>query len=190
VPGVWLPGPTSIECAARREERTCSLVAQGCRWSGHHLGRDRQPRQGRVWYSRKVPQRTWTRADLRGRRGTVTCRYGRGWTCCRQMACKRSAVRARLAPQVRSEIRTNRTASTAGKYSNGGRLGRRMCVRSGIYRGWDCWQNSGFQVLNRRWSVGHLRKSPCHRSRDSWHPLHPPPSWKAISASDCCRICK
>jgi hypothetical protein len=47
------------------------------------------------------------------------------------MACKRSAVRARLAPQVRSEIRMTRTASTAGKYSNGGRMGRRMCVRIG-----------------------------------------------------------
>jgi len=47
------------------------------------------------------------------------------------MACKRSAVRARLAPLVRSEIRTNRTGSTAGKYSNGGRVGRRMCVRMG-----------------------------------------------------------
>jgi hypothetical protein len=41
------------------------------------------------------------------------------------------AVRDRLAPLVRSEIRTIRTASTAGKYSNGGRLGRRMCVRIG-----------------------------------------------------------
>ena len=62
---------------------------------------------------------------------TVTCGDGRGWTCCRQMACKRSAVRARLAPLVRSVIRTNRTASTAGKYSNGGRVGRRTCVRIG-----------------------------------------------------------
>jgi hypothetical protein len=47
------------------------------------------------------------------------------------MACKRSAVRARLAPQVRSKTRTNRTASTAAKYSNGGRLGRRIRVRIG-----------------------------------------------------------
>ena len=47
-------------------------------------------------------------------------------------ACKRSAVRARLAPLVRSEIRTNRTASTAAKYSNGGRLGRRTCIRTGV----------------------------------------------------------
>ena len=34
------------------------------------------------------------------------------------MACKRSGVRIPLAPQVRSEIRTVRTASTAAKYSN------------------------------------------------------------------------
>ena len=44
-------------------------------------------------------QLTRTRADLRGRGRTVTCTERRGWTCCRQMACKRSAVRARLAPQ-------------------------------------------------------------------------------------------
>jgi hypothetical protein len=49
-------------------------------------------------YSTEVQQHTRTRADLRGRGRTVTCGYGRGWTCCRQMACKRSAVRARLAP--------------------------------------------------------------------------------------------
>ena len=49
-------------------------------------------------YSRKVQQLTRTRADLRGRGRTVTCTDGRGWTCCLVMACKRSAVRARLAP--------------------------------------------------------------------------------------------
>jgi transposase len=59
--------------------------------------------------------------DCAGRRSTGQIR----------MACKRSAVRARLAPLVRSEIRTIRTVSTAGKYSNGGRVGRRMCVRIG-----------------------------------------------------------
>src|SRR5580700_8272356 len=53
-------------------------------------------------YSTEVQQLTWTQADVQGRERTVTCRDGRGWTCCRQMACKRSAVRARLAPpQVR-----------------------------------------------------------------------------------------
>jgi hypothetical protein len=80
---------------------------------------------------REVQQLTRTRADVRGRERTVTRTDGRGWTCCRQMACKRSAVRARLAPLVRSEIRTDRTGSTAAKYSNGGRVGRRTCVRIG-----------------------------------------------------------
>jgi len=55
-------------------------------------------RRGWQWYSTEVQQLTRTRADLRGRGRTVTCTDGRGWTCCRQMACKRSAVRARLAP--------------------------------------------------------------------------------------------
>ena len=56
------------------------------------------PRRGWQRYSTEVQQLTWTRADLRGRARTVTCGYGHGWTCCREMACKRSAVRARLAP--------------------------------------------------------------------------------------------
>ena len=47
-------------------------------------------------------------------------------------ACKSSAVRVHLSPLVRCEIRTNRTASTAVKYSHGGRLGRRTCVRNRI----------------------------------------------------------
>jgi hypothetical protein len=48
------------------------------------------------------------------------------------VACKRSGVRISLAPLVRSEIRTDRTGSTAAKYSNGGAMGRRTCVRIGI----------------------------------------------------------
>ena len=101
----------------------------------------------------------------------MACTDRRGWTCCRQMACKRSAVRARLAPLVRSEIRTVRTASTAAKYSNGGHPGRRTCIRSGIFPRASCLQDSGFQTLNQRWSACHLRKSPCHRSRDSCHSI-------------------
>ena len=46
-----------------------------------------------------------------------------GWTCSRQMACKRSGVRISLPPLVKSIIRTIRTGIVAGKYSNGGPLG-------------------------------------------------------------------
>ena len=108
-----------------------------------------------------------TRGDLRGRGRTVTCGYGRGWTCCREMACKRSAVRARLAPLVRSEIRTIRTASTAAKYSNGGQLGRRMCVRIGHLRRLGLLAGHRVQALNRRWPACHLGKSRSCQSRDS-----------------------
>jgi hypothetical protein len=52
--------------------------------------------------------------------GTVTCGYGRGWTCCRQMACKRSAVRARLLHLFRGKIRTqNRWALLSEGHSEG-----------------------------------------------------------------------
>jgi hypothetical protein len=85
-------------------------------------------------YSRKVQQPVRTRGVCHGRGRTVTCGDGRGWTCCRQMACKRSGVRISLAPLVRIEIRTNRTVGTAAKYSNGGPLGRRTSVRIDISR--------------------------------------------------------
>ena len=155
------------------------------------IGRARAGSEGRgAEYSTEVQQLTRTRAVVRGRGRTVTCTDGRGWTCCRQMACKRSAVRARLAPLVRSEIRTTRTASTAGKYSNGGRPAAVRVFGSGMFFGQGCWQDSGFQTLNRRWSACHLRKSSCHRSRDSCHRLTTRPSCRAIPASNCCRICK
>jgi hypothetical protein len=66
-----------------------------------------------------------------------------------------------------------------------------VCVfESGMFPGQGCWQDGGFQALNRRWLACHLRESPCHRSRDSCHRVTTRPSWKAIPASDCCRICK
>ena len=46
----------------------------------------------------EVQQRVRIPVDREVLAGTVTCGYGRGWARCRQMACKRSAVRARLAP--------------------------------------------------------------------------------------------
>ena len=97
----------------------------------------------------------------------MTCTDGRRWTSCRQMACKRSAVRARLAPLVRSLIRTVRTASTAGKYSNGGRVGRRTCVRIGHLRRPGLLAGHRVRALNRRWPACHLRKSQSRCSRDS-----------------------
>ena len=75
------------------------------------------------------------------------------------MACKRSAVRARLAPLVRSEIRTDRTGSTAGKYSNGGGVGRRMCVRSGMFPRLGLLAGHRIPGADRRCPACHLGKS-------------------------------
>jgi hypothetical protein len=120
----------------------------------------------------------------------VACTDRRGWTCCRQMACKRSAVRARLAPLVRSEIRTDRTGSTAGKYSNGGRVGRRMCVRSGMFPRLGLLAGHRIPGADRRCPACHLGKSPPHRPGDSCHLATTQPPWRTIPASDSCRICK
>lgn len=49
---------------------------------------------------------------------------------------------------------------------------------------------TNFQALNRRWLACHLRKSPRHRSSDSCRLVTTRPFWRAISARDCCRICK
>ena len=81
-------------------------------------------------------------------------------------ACKRSAVRARLAPQVRVLIRTVRAASTAAKYSNGGRLAAVPVFGSGTFPRQSCWPDTGFQALNRPWSACHLGKSQSRLSRD------------------------
>jgi hypothetical protein len=67
---------------------------------------DSAAQQSGVWpsrtqgdeYSRKVPQqvRIWRDADTRS--GTVTCGYGRGWTCGLLFASRGSGVRVPLAP--------------------------------------------------------------------------------------------
>ena len=80
------------------------------------------------------------------------------------------------------ESRTYRTVNTA-KYSYGGRLGRRTCVRIGIFPGRGCWQDSGFRTLNRHWPAFHLRKSPCHRFRDSCHRVIQLPGWLFLPAT-------
>src|SRR5450631_2311048 len=85
-------GPGRAGCRARNLAAGCdrapgrrsTATAPARRRERSGLRRDRLDEQ----YSTEVQQLTRTRGDLRGR----------GWTCCRQMACKRSAVRARLAP--------------------------------------------------------------------------------------------
>ena len=65
-----------------------------------------------------------------------------------------------------------------------------VCSDRASSSGWGCWQDTGFQALNRRWSACHLGKSRSRRSRDPCHLVTTRPSWRAIPASDCCRICK
>ena len=158
--------------AMRRTAPLCSLVHRVSAVQGCFSGQDGCPRQGWKRYSRKVPQRTWTRVDLRGRGRTVTCTDGRGWTCCRQMACKRSAVRARLAPpgQRRNSNRSNRQYSSKVPQRRPGWAAVRV-FGSGMFPGWDCWHDAGFQALNRRWQACYLGESPPCRSRDSCHPV-------------------
>ena len=55
-----------------------------------------------------------------------------------------------------------------------------VCSNRASSPGRGCWQDSGFQGLNRRWSACDLRKSPCHRSQDSCYRVITRPSWRAI----------
>ena len=96
-------------------------------------------------YSRKVQQPVRTRGAWHGRGRTVTCGDGRGWTCCRQMACKRSGVRISLAPLVGSEIRIERTASTAASTAAAARRAAVRVFGSVSSAGARCWKDRGFQ---------------------------------------------
>ena len=63
-------------------------------------------------------------------------------------------------------------------------LGRASSPDSG------CRQDSGFQAMNQRWTACHLAKPPPHRSGDSCHVVITRSAWRAVSAGDCCRLCK
>ena len=65
-----------------------------------------------------------------------------------------------------------------------------VCSDRACSPGWGCWQDTGFQALNRRWPACHLGKYPPHWSRDLCHLVITRPSWTAIPASGCCRGCK
>ena len=176
-PAAFLPGERSRE---RRSEKV----------EGHAV-RDAAGRCRRVGeYSTEVQQLTRTRAHSWGRGRTVTCRDGRGWTCCRQMACKRSGVRIPLAPLVRSKIRTDRTASTAAKYSNGGPMGRRTCVR--IRHLPLCERLKGMHALSAQRPHGgrDLGKFPLCRGCGSCRLVSRRSLQDALSLGNCCRVCR
>jgi hypothetical protein len=88
--------------------------------------------------------------------------------------------------------KSNESNSEYGSKVQQRRSAEPPCVRSdrASCPGCGCWQDTGCQTLNRCWSACHLRKSPCHRFRDSCHLVTTRPSWRAISASDCCRLCR
>jgi hypothetical protein len=108
-PGFW-----GLLDRMHAERRTCNLVYRVGAGQGFIWGQGWCSWRGSKRYSRKVQQLTRTRGDVRGRGRTVTCRDGRGWTCCRQMACKRSAVRARLAPPGQPHNSNNLNAISSG----------------------------------------------------------------------------
>ena len=54
-----------------------------------------------------------------------------------------------LSSTVQKRNSNNSNSGYSRKYSNGGRLGRRM-FGSGVFPRPGCWQDTGFQALNRR----------------------------------------
>jgi hypothetical protein len=140
-------------------------------------------RHGWERYSTEVQQLTRTLADLRGRGRTVTCRDGRGWTRCRQMACKRSALRARLAPprseakfeQIEQVVQQESTA-TAAVWAAVCVFGSGIFSRLGPPAGHRI---PGAESTLASLSPGQIQSSP---SRDSRRLVITRLSWRAIPA--------
>ena len=142
-------------------------------------------------YSRKVPQRVRIPGDWQVLTGTVTCGDGRGWMCCRQMACKRSAVRARLAPQGQrlNSNRSNRQYSSEVPQPRP--LGPpRVCSDRSSSRA-----RAAGRTPDPRLRGGADQPATWANPRligpvsvAAWSLPGPAPT--AISASDCCRICR
>ena len=170
--------------------RTCNLV---CRVGAG---------QGFIWARLGLPagmsavqqESTATGADAGGRIGRRGDGDLHGWT--------RVDV---LPPDGMQEVSGSSPLSSTGQKRNSNKSNRQysrkvqqrrpsgppyVCSDRASSPGWGCWQDSGFQTLNRRWPACHLRKPQSRLSRDSCCLITTRPSWRAISASDCCRICK
>ena len=96
-----------------------------------------------------------------------------------------------LPPDGMQEVSGSSPLSSTGQKQNSNRSNRQystkvqqrrpigppyVCSDRACSPGRGCWQDSGFQTLNWRWSACHLRKWRCHRARDSCHrvPTRPP----------------
>jgi len=130
----------------RGTTRRCGTRCRQLAWGGSAYGGG-----GIGSYSSEVPQRVWIPVDCWVLAGTMTCADGLLWTGCHWMACKRSAVRARLAPLVRSEIRTDRTGSTAASTATAAGWAAVRVFGWAFSPAAGCWTDVGFQLLNRRW---------------------------------------
>jgi hypothetical protein len=110
-----------------------------------------------------------------------------------------------LPPDGMQEVSGSSPLSSTGQQRNSNRSNRQYSSKVQQRRpGWaavrvfgldfsragGCWQDTGFHALNRRWSACHLGKSQSRRSCDSCYLVTTRLSWRAISARDCCRICK
>ena len=122
--------------------RICNLECRVDAGQDFLWGHDWLLQAGWQRYSTEVPQRTRTEVVAEGRRRTVTCGDGRGWTCCRQMACKRSGVRISLAPQEVPGRRLSGCIRSAGRrqVNPGGAGGQRGHVPGAdrLRRVWPC----------------------------------------------------
>jgi hypothetical protein len=182
----WRSGTSSVSPGERsRKRRSEEVEGHAVRYAA---GRCRRVGE----YSTEVQQLTRTRAHSWGRGRTVTCGDGRGWTCCRQMACKRSGVRISLAPPGQKHNSNDSNSKYSSKVQQRRPDGPPyVCVFGSVSSaGTRGWQDRGVQSLLRCLQAYHLGKFLFSGRFDTCRLGRHPARASGQPDYDCCRVCR